>query len=91
MGKQVIKEKVIVSPDEVGSVEDILPELASKKEPAPAPEYVAVSGFNFNTSAEDPHGTRFEAGQDVPAEVIEKAGWLYDQGHVRMKGRSSNG
>ena len=48
-----------------------------------APAYVAVTGLNYGCTDDDPHGTRIEAGEIVPAEVVAASPWLIEQGIVK--------
>lgn len=62
-------------------------ELKSNKlkrvaEPIPL-QYVALTGLNYGCTDDDPHGTRIEAGEIVPAEVVAASPWLIEQGIVK--------
>lgn len=58
--------------------------------PALAPEaaplvWVALTGINYGCTDDDPAGTRVEAGEEVPAFVIEQSPWLTEQQLVAPK------
>lgn len=63
--------------------------MAKKKEEieteyAPAaqsPVYIALTGLNYG-----PEDTRIEAGDEVPASVVDAAPWLLTDGHVVVQG-----
>jgi len=52
------------------------------------PVYIARFGLNYGCTDDDPNGVRVEAGDEVPASVIEASPWLIEQGHVAEKGAS---
>jgi hypothetical protein len=89
MGDEKLKKVKKAEPTEVpvGEYEQRLQQLS---EPLSI-QYVALSGLNYGCAVEDPEGTRIEAGEDVPAEVVKNAPWLLEQGHVTVKKGAING
>ena len=52
---------------------------------AVGPVYVANVGMNYGCTEDNPAGTRLEAGQIVPAAVIQASQWLLEQNLVRLQ------
>lgn len=56
---------------------------ADKYKTAATPErLIARFGLNYDCTEENPDGVRVEAGEEVPARVVQASPWLLEQGVV---------